>query len=189
VVPGVIIYRQRGTKWFPGENCDIGRDHTIFAKEKGYVRYYRNPHLHPKRRYIGVVFNKEDHLPLSPNAPRRRRLGMLAITRPESISETVVEKSLANLRLFEDKEVPVVAVNKAGRRLTMKNDGSFRERGWEIGQAIEEAKTKVRPYDHGDRWLAWRKRQKGQRMLEERKRIAKASKKGGARKAKAKARK
>ncbi|KAL8902283.1 MAG: hypothetical protein Q9207_004788 [Kuettlingeria erythrocarpa] len=43
VVPGNIIFRQRGTHWYPGENCGMGRDHTIFAKEKGYVVFYKDP--------------------------------------------------------------------------------------------------------------------------------------------------
>jgi large subunit ribosomal protein L27 len=179
VVPGVIIYRQRGTKWHPGENCDIGRDHTIFAKEKGFVRYYRDPLKHPKRRYIGVVFSKEEQLPVSPYAPRRRRLGMLAITRPNVTAEEEVTRSLANLGLYDHKIAPVVGVNKAGRSLTMRNDGSFRERGWEIGKAMETTKNVVRPFRHDDRWTAWHKRQAGYKVKMESKRIAKASRKGG----------
>lgn len=38
---GSIIYRQRGTKIFPGVNVGIGKDHTLFAKVKGIVRYER----------------------------------------------------------------------------------------------------------------------------------------------------
>jgi large subunit ribosomal protein L27 len=37
VIPGNIIVRQRGTKFHPGENVGLGRDHTIFAKIEGYV--------------------------------------------------------------------------------------------------------------------------------------------------------
>ena len=37
VVPGNIIVRQRGTKWKPGENVGLGKDHTIFATSKGKV--------------------------------------------------------------------------------------------------------------------------------------------------------
>ncbi|MDD4706464.1 MAG: 50S ribosomal protein L27, partial [Bacilli bacterium] len=29
---GAIIYRQRGTKIYPGENVGLGKDHTLFAK-------------------------------------------------------------------------------------------------------------------------------------------------------------
>lgn len=41
VVPGNIIVRQRGTKFHPGENVGIGKDHTIFAKAEGYVVFER----------------------------------------------------------------------------------------------------------------------------------------------------
>ncbi len=37
VVPGNIIVRQRGTKFHPGKNVDMGRDYTIFATAEGYV--------------------------------------------------------------------------------------------------------------------------------------------------------
>ena len=37
VVPGNIIVRQRGTKFHPGENVGMGRDHTIFALKEGNV--------------------------------------------------------------------------------------------------------------------------------------------------------
>ena len=38
---GNIIYRQRGTKVFPGVNVGIGNDHTLFAKVDGVVKYER----------------------------------------------------------------------------------------------------------------------------------------------------
>ena len=39
VVPGNIIIRQRGTKWHPGENVGMGKDHTIFATSEGKVAF------------------------------------------------------------------------------------------------------------------------------------------------------
>lgn len=39
VVCGNIIIRQRGTKWHPGENVGIGKDHTIFAMTEGNVKF------------------------------------------------------------------------------------------------------------------------------------------------------
>ncbi len=39
VIPGNIIVRQRGTKFAPGENVGLGRDHTIFAMTEGTVRF------------------------------------------------------------------------------------------------------------------------------------------------------
>jgi len=36
---GTIIIRQRGTKFLPGENVGVGRDHTIYAKTTGHVLF------------------------------------------------------------------------------------------------------------------------------------------------------
>ena len=41
VVAGNIIVRQRGTKWKPGQNVGLGRDHTIFALIDGHVTFQR----------------------------------------------------------------------------------------------------------------------------------------------------
>ncbi len=41
VTAGSIIYRQRGTKIYPGVNTGIGKDHTLFAKIDGIVKYER----------------------------------------------------------------------------------------------------------------------------------------------------
>ena len=39
VVPGNIIVRQRGTKFYPGDNVGMGKDHTLFALENGAVKF------------------------------------------------------------------------------------------------------------------------------------------------------
>jgi large subunit ribosomal protein L27 len=39
VVPGNIIIRQRGTKFWPGDNVGMGKDHTLFALEGGAVKF------------------------------------------------------------------------------------------------------------------------------------------------------
>lgn len=41
VLAGNILVRQRGTQFHPGENVGIGRDHTLFAKTDGEVRFHR----------------------------------------------------------------------------------------------------------------------------------------------------
>ncbi|MBT6441315.1 MAG: 50S ribosomal protein L27 [Alphaproteobacteria bacterium] len=41
VLAGNIIARQRGTKWHPGENVGIGRDHTLFALTEGRVAFQK----------------------------------------------------------------------------------------------------------------------------------------------------
>ena len=51
VIPGNIIVRQRGTKYHPGENVGIGKDHTIFATAEGKVAFQRKA---GGRMYVGV---------------------------------------------------------------------------------------------------------------------------------------
>lgn len=53
VIPGNIIARQRGTKWHPGQNVGMGKDHTIFATIAGVVQFMK---IGRKNRvYINVV--------------------------------------------------------------------------------------------------------------------------------------
>jgi large subunit ribosomal protein L27 len=51
VIPGNIILRQRGTKWHPGENVGLGRDHTIFALIEGQVSFRKRA---GGRTYVSV---------------------------------------------------------------------------------------------------------------------------------------
>lgn len=41
VTAGSILVRQRGTRFFPGNNVGMGRDHTLFAKIPGRVAFER----------------------------------------------------------------------------------------------------------------------------------------------------
>ncbi|KAK3360401.1 ribosomal L27 protein-domain-containing protein [Lasiosphaeria hispida] len=85
VIPGNIIYKQRGTIWHPGENTIMGRDHTIHSAIAGYVKYYRDPQRHPKRQYIGIVYNKEDKLPYPVGMARKRKVGLVPTVRKEIV--------------------------------------------------------------------------------------------------------
>jgi len=51
VIPGNIIIRQRGTKWHPGENVGLGKDHTIFALTEGKVSFSKST---GDRTYVSV---------------------------------------------------------------------------------------------------------------------------------------
>ena len=51
VVPGNIIVRQRGTKFQPGANVGIGKDHTLFAKADGRIEF---KHSSGGRTYVSV---------------------------------------------------------------------------------------------------------------------------------------
>ena len=51
-IPGNILVRQRGTKFHPGSNVGIGKDHTIFALTEGTVRFDRKT---GGRTYVSVL--------------------------------------------------------------------------------------------------------------------------------------
>ena len=51
VISGNIIVRQRGTKFHPGSNVGIGKDHTIFATKNGKVAFKKTR----TRTFISVV--------------------------------------------------------------------------------------------------------------------------------------
>ena len=52
VISGNILVRQRGTKFHPGHNVGIGKDHTLFATTDGEVRFRR---ANARRTYIDIV--------------------------------------------------------------------------------------------------------------------------------------
>ena len=51
VVAGNIIVRQRGTKFYPGTNVGMGKDHTLFALTDGQVRFHDGK---LGRKYVSV---------------------------------------------------------------------------------------------------------------------------------------
>ena len=53
IIAGNIIIRQRGTRVHAGTNVGLGRDHTLFAKKDGFVKFERKG---PKnRQFVSVV--------------------------------------------------------------------------------------------------------------------------------------
>jgi large subunit ribosomal protein L27 len=52
ILQGGIIVRQRGTVYHPGKFVGLGKDHTIFAKRDGIVKFHGGP---KNRQYISVV--------------------------------------------------------------------------------------------------------------------------------------
>ena len=53
VLAGTIIVRQRGTKIHPGLNVGLGRDHTIFARAPGKVKF--SPYNKEGQKKVSVV--------------------------------------------------------------------------------------------------------------------------------------
>ncbi len=154
----------------------MGRDHTIYATESGYVKFYKDPARHPKRKYIGIAWERDDSLPYPANAPRRRRLGMMAVplAPPPPSKEDAVDIALlssdnspsdtsSEATPTTKKATPTtfrIPSNKPGQPdkiLSLRPGYSYREGNWEIGRAAERANVRVRSYQRGDRFLAWRK--------------------------------
>ena len=52
VIPGNIIVRQRGTKFYPGGNVGMGKDHTLFALTEGRVEFAKK---RDNRTYVTVA--------------------------------------------------------------------------------------------------------------------------------------
>ncbi|MBV9331775.1 MAG: 50S ribosomal protein L27 [Alphaproteobacteria bacterium] len=62
---GNIIVRQRGTKFWPGENVGMGKDHTLFALCDGSVQFRQG---FKRRTYVSVL---AADMPVNPAATKR----------------------------------------------------------------------------------------------------------------------
>ena len=49
---GNVIVRQRGTKFYPGENVGMGKDHTLFATASGQVSFKTG---YKRRQFVSVI--------------------------------------------------------------------------------------------------------------------------------------
>ncbi|MCH9753290.1 MAG: 50S ribosomal protein L27 [Alphaproteobacteria bacterium] len=52
VISGNIIVRQRGTKFHPGDNVGMGKDHTLFSLTQGVVKFTKKAN---SRQFVSVV--------------------------------------------------------------------------------------------------------------------------------------
>lgn len=57
VLAGNILVRQRGTKFWAGDNVGMGRDHTLFAKATGNVQFQ---HKKGDRTFVAVIPANDD---------------------------------------------------------------------------------------------------------------------------------
>ena len=57
VLAGNILVRQRGTKFWPGDNVGLGRDHTLFATATGAVQFTTK---RDDRTYVNVIMANEN---------------------------------------------------------------------------------------------------------------------------------
>ncbi|KAL2681242.1 hypothetical protein Neosp_008850 [[Neocosmospora] mangrovei] len=173
VIPGNILYKQRGTHWWPGENCIMGRDHTIHAMATGYVKYYRDPARHPDRKYIGVVFNKSDTLPYPQHAERKRRLNMTMF--PIKEAEAKPELSPSGIPF----QVTRIEAGEPDRLLKLRKDYSYREDNWAIGQLAKTTGLKTKRFRTRKQWFRHRRWRRERELEGQRKAAAKRAESGG----------
>jgi large subunit ribosomal protein L27 len=150
----------------------MGRDHTIYATESGYVKYYKDPEKNPKRQYIGVTFERDMVLPLPRNCMRRRRLNMTA--HKMEVPPTVIP--IEGLEPVPEVVVKGERKGEEGRKLSIGSGYMYRESNWEIGRAAERAKIRVKEFKPRDRWAARTKTWK-RKMANREKRVVKSVKK------------
>ena len=55
VLAGNIIVRQRGTKFYPGDNVGIGKDHTLFALKEGVVEFTKYRRKNKVRSSVQII--------------------------------------------------------------------------------------------------------------------------------------
>ena len=56
VIPGNILIRQRGTKYYPGVKVGMGRDHTLFALADGHVLFSRKAN---GKMFVSIVSKEQ----------------------------------------------------------------------------------------------------------------------------------
>lgn len=166
MIPGNIIYKQRGTLWWPGENCIMGRDHSIHAMATGYVKYYRDPARHPDRKYIGVVFDRNDSLPAPRHAERKRRVNMTV--HPIQVLAEKPAISPSGIPY----EVRRVQAGEPDRVLRLRDDYSYREDNWRIGRLVQTTGLRLKRFRTRKQWFRHRRWRREREILGQRRSAA-----------------
>ena len=129
----------------------MGRDHTIHSSATGYVKYYRDPARHPDRKYIGVVFNKQDTLPYPQHAERKRQLNMTAHTTSPRAENPELSPSGIPF------QVTRVEKGEPDRLLKLRADYSYREDNWRIGRLVKTTGLKMKKFRTRKQWFRHRR--------------------------------
>ena len=95
ILAGSIIYRQRGTKIFPGNNVGIGRDHTLFALIDGIVKFEDRIN----RKFASVYPEKEVEKSIQPKKE-------VASAKPKATSNTNKKATTTIKKVVTAKSTP-----------------------------------------------------------------------------------
>ena len=121
VIAGNILVRQRGTKWHPGANVGIGKDHTLFALEQGAVAFRKKANgrtyvsVNPMTDHFSAVLGPTPGSALSGSPARKPSSQPFLISSiPRGLAAS--EASLAIIRLLPipiEQSSPVSALTSA----------------------------------------------------------------------------
>jgi len=123
--PGNIIVRQRGTKFHPGENVGIGKDHTLFALVDGHVQYRKR---RKNRTFVNIVVD-DTAIAVAPisrkislatkaktdDTPETKTV-MPKVDKKESAKKETVSKTVAS----NNKPTPKATIKKKDTKETAK---------------------------------------------------------------------
>jgi len=82
----------------------MGKDHTLYALESGWVQYYQDPVKDKKfwkRTYVGVTLTKDLNLPTPKDEPRRRAFRMIDTAAYKQQLEQTRKEALEDLVAME----------------------------------------------------------------------------------------
>ena len=109
---GNIIVRQRGTRFHPGENVGIGKDHTLFALKEGHVAFKKR---RLNRTFVNIIPFDQVEETIAPTKPKKAK------TTPKTENvEKVVETKTTEAKADDLKKIegigPKIAelLNSAG---------------------------------------------------------------------------
>ncbi|KAG7528927.1 hypothetical protein FFLO_05884 [Filobasidium floriforme] len=133
VLPGQIIVRQRGTQFHAGQNVGIGKDHTLYALQPGYIKFYSSslPFPHPSTSPITSALSST----ASPDSPD---------SSPSDQTAAGFKQSL--IKRPREKKQYIGVVNAREERLPrdLSAEGRGRERRfWGVERAGQEAEVQI----------------------------------------------
>lgn len=119
VTAGNIIVRQRGTKFHPGTNMGLGRDHTLFALSDGYVKF----HVGQRGRSLVSIVDENPNTPPSSNkkigAPTASAKAAAAVAvASASVSKKAAPKAEKKAEAPKAEEKPKKAAAKKEKFVT-----------------------------------------------------------------------
>lgn len=90
VIAGNIICRQRGTKWHPGENVGMGKDHTIFSLINGIVKFFTKGSK--GKSYVSVINTEEQAKEKTVKIEKKAKTEKKPLVKKEAVNKETVKK-------------------------------------------------------------------------------------------------